>query len=143
MIKINWNTRIDRIGRKQAVRIAEMTLRWCRTNMGVNRRRKYEPTWYICRNTEDDNLGYYYPADHEIRIHWDKCPNVAELVCTCIHEWTHQLQPMHGYPYGLAYEDNPFEQEAVLNETLYAGRCWYDIRKKINNGRPNTKTKGV
>jgi hypothetical protein len=144
MPKIYWNTKIERIGRAEAVRVANMALRWCRTNMGINKRKRWQPTWSICKNVEDENLGYYCPYDNEILIHWNRCRTVGELIETCIHEWTHQLQPiLTRYDWRLPHHKNPFEQEAFRNELLYGPTCWLDINQKVNNERSNSKTKGV
>lgn len=135
MSKIYINTRVDKIGRGEAVRIANMAVRWCRRHMGINKRKKYSPVWTVCKSYEgdDDTHGEYDPEDNEIYIYWNNCNTVSEIIGTAIHEWTHQLQPvLKHYNKYKDYNSNPYELEARHNETLYTPICWNTIKQKIN-----------
>jgi hypothetical protein len=135
---IYLSTPISRLGREPTVRIANMAMRWCRTNLGVNRRKKYEPLWYIHKGYEDKVCGEYDDTDNEVHIYWDQCEDVRELIETCIHEWTHQLQPITSkyYKYPGSYSRNPYERQARYNEKKYTPILWDNIKYKVN-GRSN------
>lgn len=133
MPKININTKIERIGRSEAVRICNMAMRWCRRHLGVNKRRKYQPVWTIRRGNIEHLVGEYDAECNEILIYWDQCDNVEEIINTTIHEWTHQLQPiLANYRKYTNYQTNPYEVEARMNETLYTRECWNTIKQKVN-----------
>lgn len=138
MPKIYLSTKIDKIGRQKAVSIANMALRWCRRTLGINKRKRYAPKWYI-RKTDDIDSDFHYhgeydPLDNEIYIYWDTVDTVADLISTCIHEWTHQLQPLLSkYDYESDYDTNPYELEARQNEIKFGPDCWDYIKNKIND----------
>lgn len=133
-------TPIPKLGRAPAVRIANMTLNWCKKNLGVNKRKKYEPVWSI-RKGEENLCGEYDHEENEVLIYWDQCDDVRELISTCIHEWTHQLQPIRTkyFKYPGTYSRNPYERQARRNETKYTPIVWKEIKHKINknNGLRN------
>lgn len=135
MKQIYKSTRLTSIGRKEIVRIANMAFRWCRTNMGVNRRKKYQPAWYIRKSLDETvfDAGEYDAEDNEIFIYWNNCETVDDLIRVIVHEWTHQLQPiLTKYDWDLDYHTNPYEIEARANETVYGKQCWTAIKQKIN-----------
>jgi hypothetical protein len=132
---IELDTEIADIGRLEAVRIANFALRWCRATFGVNRRKRIQPVWYIRMAYEDDNTyGEYDATDNEIVIHWNNCETVQLLIETCIHEWTHQNQPIltkyDKYPG--SYSRNPYERQARYAEKKWLSPCWTAIQNKIN-----------
>lgn len=149
MPKIYLNTKIDKIGRQKAVSIANMALRWCRRTLGTNKRKKHLPKWYIQKSIDLDSdyhyHGEYDPVDNEIYIYWDTFDTVADLISTCIHEWTHQLQPLlTKYDPDADYESNPYELEARQNESLHGPACWDYIKNKLNSkpdGNRDLRTK--
>lgn len=126
------NDKIHKLGRKEAVRIANMAIRWCRRELGINKRKRLAPVWYVHCGAGGDN-GEYDASDNEIYIYWNNCETVEDIVATCIHEWTHQLQPIltrYGkYP---DYHTNPYEIEAKQNEKKYTAKCWEYIKLKTN-----------
>lgn len=139
---IYLKTPIEKVGRHDAVRIANMVLRWCRANMGVNNRKKFAPIWSV-RKGYDTDCGEYDAEDNEVLVYWDNCVDVRELIGTCIHEWTHQLQPIRTkyFKYPGSYSRNPYERQARYNEKKYTPVLWSDIKHKINkNGIRNKKT---
>lgn len=133
---IYLKTPIDKVGRVDAVRIANMSLRWCKTNMGVNNRKKFAPIWSV-RKGYDTDCGEYDAEENEVLIYWDNCTDVRELIATCVHEWTHQLQPIRSkyFKYPGSYSRNPYEREARRNEDKYTGTIWKLIKNKINNNK--------
>jgi hypothetical protein len=145
MPNVTLKSKIHKIGRAEAYRIASMALRWCRRKLGINKRKRTEPVWYIHKGYAHEN-GEYDASDNEIFIYWNNCDDVHEMIATCIHEWTHQLQPIltryNDYP---DYRTNPYEIEAKGNEALYTGQCWDYIKSKINKRKQyehsNRKTK--
>jgi hypothetical protein len=90
---IYLNTKIESLGRKEVVSIANICLRWCRRHMGVNNRKKYQPIWYVVKGYDSD-CGEYDATDNEVYIYYNNNLDIRELIGTCIHEWTHQLQPI-------------------------------------------------
>jgi len=131
---IYLNTPIAHLGREPAVRIANMALRWCKKTFGVNNRKKYEPIWTIHKGCGDNVCGEYDDADNEVHIYWDQCEDVKELIATCIHEWTHQLQPITTkyYKYPGSYSRNPYERQARYKEKKYTPIFWNQYKDKIN-----------
>jgi hypothetical protein len=128
---IYLNTKVESLERKHAVAIANMALRWCRKHMGINKRKKYEPIWSV-RIGWDSDCGEYDATDNEVHIYYNNCYDVRELIGTCIHEWTHQLQPIltkyDAYPG--SYSRNPYERQARRNEDKYTKPCWAHIKQK-------------
>ena len=63
---------VNELGRKEAVRIARATLKWCERTLGVNRRKKWKLKCYIRKADEDDDTcGEYDCWDNEIYIYWN------------------------------------------------------------------------
>jgi hypothetical protein len=136
---IYLSTPIKKVGRVEAVRIANFVLRWCRRELGVNKRKKYYPLWYIVKG-EEGLCGEYDHDENEVYVYWDQCDDVRELISTCIHEWTHQLQPIRTkyFKYPGTYSRNPYERAARRNEEKYTPIVWRLIKPKINkNGLRN------
>ena len=132
---IYLKSKTNELGRKEAVRIAKATLKGCERVMGVNRRKKWLVKTYIRKAMEgDDTCGEYDCWDNEIYIYWNNCETIRELVATCIHEWTHQNQPIltKYYKYPGTYSRNPYERQAKYNETKWTPICWNEIKKSIN-----------
>ena len=130
---IYLNTKVESLERKHAVAIANMALRWCRKHMGINGRKKYQPIWSVRKGWESD-CGEYDATDNEVYIFWNNCEDVEELISTCIHEWTHQNQPIltkyHKYPG--SYSRNPYERQARYAEKKWLPICWKELQSKIN-----------
>ena len=129
---IYLNTKVESLGRKDIVSIANMSLRWCRRHMGVNNRKKYQPIWYVVKGYDND-CGEYDATDNEVYIYYNNNLDIRELIGTCIHEWTHQLQPIltkyDRYPG--TYSRNPYEREARRNEDKYTKVCWSYIKQRL------------
>lgn len=125
--------------RKEAVRVGKQAERWCRDNMGLNARKKFEPTITYYKSLLDDScMGEYRYWDNEIIVYYNNNHTIKDLIQTIIHEWQHQLQPMSKYD-GLdeehGYDDNPMELEAMEAENTYYKRLWITIKPKLNKIR--------
>lgn len=132
--KIYLKTKLTTLGRGPTVRIAHMVFRWCRRNLGVNRRKKWDPVWYIRKGWSDGEMGEYDAQDNELYIYYDNIPDVRELIRTIVHEWTHQNQPIltkyHKYPG--SYSRNPYERAARYAELKWTPVVWQELKDKIN-----------
>jgi len=122
--------------RGDVLRIGRQVEKWCRTNMGINGRKKYQPVIAYYKSMEGDNdMGEYRYWDNEIIVYYNNTPNVKAFIQTIIHEWQHQLQPMTKYE-GMderhGYHNNPMEIEAMEAEQKYYKRLWKAIKPKIN-----------
>lgn len=140
---IYLSTPLKQLGRAPTVRIANMALRWCKRELGVNNRKKYQPIWTVRKADWPDLCGEYDDEANEVLIYYDSIDTVRELLATCIHEWTHQLQPIRTkyFKYPGSYSRNPYERQARYNEKKYTPVLWADIKHKINkNGVRNKKT---
>jgi hypothetical protein len=140
---IYLNTPIAHLGREPSVRIANMALRWCKREFGINNRKKYLAQWYVRKGHTPDICGEYDDTDNEVLIYWDQCEDVRELISTCIHEWTHQLQPITTkyYKYPGSYSRNPYERQARYREKKYTPILWDSIKNKVNDNKINRRTK--
>lgn len=124
--------------RGDVLRIGRQVEKWCRTNMGINNRKKYLPTiTYYKSMPEDKDMGEYRYWDNEIIVYYNNCASVGDLIKTILHEWQHQLQPMGKYEKMLdavGYEEHPFEKEAEAAESKYK-EVWMCIKPTINKIR--------
>jgi hypothetical protein len=122
--------------RGDVLRIGRKVEKWCRTNMGVNRRKKYDPVITYYKSMDGDNdMGEYRYWDNEIIVYYNNCGSVRNLIRTILHEWKHQLQPMGKYERihdEVGYENHPFEKEAEAVEEMYYKRVWLEIKPTIN-----------
>jgi hypothetical protein len=125
--------------RKEVLRIGRQIERWCRENMGVNGRKKYDPTITYYKSLPTDScMGEYRYWDNELIIYYNNCKTIKDLICTIVHEWQHQLQPMSKYEVlddEHGYDDNPLEIEAVEAELRYYKPIWIAIKPKLNKIR--------
>ena len=130
-----YTMRSELRSRRDVLRIGRQVEKWCRSNMGVNGRKKFDVaiTYYKSLD-EDDDMGEYRYWDNEIIIYYNNCGNVEHLIRTILHEWKHQLQPMSKYERMLdeyGYEEHPFEKEAEAAEEKYK-EVWMSIKPFIN-----------
>ena len=130
---VTLRTKLHEMERGPTVRIANLALRWCRDNMGVNNRKKFKPVWSILKGYDCELVGEYDDVMNEVFIYYGAIEDVKELIQTCIHEWTHQLQPITTkyFKYPGSYSRNPYERQAKYNEQKYYKECWNSIKKKI------------
>ena len=122
--------------RGDVLRIGRQVEKWCRTNMGVNRRNKYYPTITYYKSYDGDmDMGEYRYWDNEIIVYYNNCGNVSNLIRTILHEWQHQLQPMGKYERihdEVGYEEHPFEKEAEAAELKHYKQVCMAINPNIN-----------
>jgi Zn-dependent peptidase ImmA (M78 family) len=122
--------------RGDVLRIGRQVEKWCRTNMGINNRKKYQPViTYYKSYEEDTDMGEYRYWDNEIIVYYNNCKTVSNLIRTIVHEWQHQLQPMTKYEKihdEVGYEEHPFEKEAEAVEKKYYKQVWSHIKPTIN-----------
>jgi hypothetical protein len=138
MSRIYLNSPIEKLGRKEAVRIGNMVFTWCKKNMGVNNRKQYELTHYFTDWHDDKNVcGEYDDSSNEVFIYYKNLKDVREMIATIIHEWKHTLQPLRTQyqKYKGPYKGNPFEIEARRAEKLFLKPCWESIKNKVNKNR--------
>jgi hypothetical protein len=125
--------------RRDVLRIGRQVEKWCRTNMGINGRKKYDTIITYYKSLPDDvDMGEYRYWDNEIIIYYNNCRTVANLIRTILHEWQHQLQPMSKYEKihdEVGYEEHPFEKEAEAVEQKYYKQVWAHIKPTINKIR--------
>lgn len=122
--------------RREALRIGRQAEKWCRSNMGVNQRKKYDPLiTYYKSYEEDTDMGEYRYWDNEIIVYYNNTPTIKDFIRTIIHEWQHQLQPMGKYEKlhnEVGYEDHPFEIEAEAAEEQHYKQLWIEIKPFLN-----------
>lgn len=118
---------------------ANAAMKWCKKNMGLNKRKKTTPKISVrIRFKNDDKknwLGSYWANENRIIIYDSNCESLEEVVATVIHEYTHYLQSMKKYwEYFQThyYSTHPLEKEAQRNELRYTKKCLSSIRKSIN-----------
>lgn len=134
-----YTMRSELRSRRDVLRIGRQVEKWCRSNMGVNGRKKYDVLVTYYKSVDgDEDMGEYRYWDNEIIIYYNNCNTVENLIRTIVHEWQHQLQAMSKYEKihdELGYEDHPFEKEAEEAEDKYYKQIWIDIKPKINKIR--------
>lgn len=116
---------------------AIQALRWCRKNLGINRRKKLPKITVRVRfiNGDYDLYGGYYWQENKIVIYDEKNTSLKSVVGTVIHEYTHYLQSMtkyYEYFQTHYYSTHPYEKEAYRNSKIYTTRCLNSIKKSIN-----------
>ena len=138
MIHLHTSTRNWK--RREISRIVNLTMSWCRNNLGINNRKSYELNIRILKNTEsEDECGQYEAEWNEIEIYWNNMLSIKEIISTCIHEWAHSKQPIRSqyFKWKGSYHRNPFEVEARKYEKIYTPICWKEIKSKVNRNRLN------
>lgn len=130
-----YTMRSELRSRRDVLRIGRQVEKWCRSNMGINGRKKFDVAISYYKSLEDDeDMGEYRYWDNEIIIYYNNCGSVENLIRTILHEWQHQLQPMSKYDKLLdevGYNDHPFEKEAEEAEEKYKD-VWMSIKPFIN-----------
>jgi hypothetical protein len=98
--------------------LVNRAFRWCKKNMGINRRHEFEVIPSIIKGYGEDTdvFGAYCPYENIIYIYHDSVETISDLIGTTIHEYQHSLQPIKTKYYKMAlkygYWDNPLEIEA-------------------------------
>ncbi len=112
--------------------------RWCKKNLGVNRRRKHQLKVSVRitfkKSDQRDFHGSYYSNENRIIIYDLNCKTLEDVVSTVIHEYTHYLQSTKKYwEYFQThyYSTHPYERQAKRNEIKYTSECLKTIKKLI------------
>ncbi len=113
-------------------------MKWCRNNLGVNKRKKNKLKVSVRVNfkktDERDFNGSYYSNENRIIIYDLNCNSLEDVVSTVIHEYTHYLQSVKKYwEYFKThyYSTHPYERQARRNEEKYTEVCLKSIKKSI------------
>jgi hypothetical protein len=113
-------------------------LKWCRNNLGINKRKKNKLKVSVRVNfkktDERDFNGSYYSNENRIIIYDLNCNSLEDVVSTVIHEYTHYLQSVKKYwEYFKThyYSTHPYERQARRNEEKYTELCLKSIKKSI------------
>ena len=120
-------------------RYALLATRWCRENMGINKRRKDLPKVsvrinFVKEETERFISGVFYAQQNKIIVYDKNCDSIEDVVSTVIHEYTHYLQSDVKYVElykKYYYKNHPYEKEARKNEELYTHLCIKKIKPLI------------
>lgn len=113
-------------------------VKWCRNNLGINKRKKNKLKVSVRVNfkktDERDFNGSYYSHENRIIIYDLNCHSLEDVVSTVIHEYTHYLQSVKKYwEYFKThyYSTHPYERQARRNEEKYTELCLKSIKKLI------------
>jgi Zn-dependent peptidase ImmA (M78 family) len=116
---------------------AMLTLKWCKKNLGVNKRKKTPKISVRVRVMDGDHdmYGGYYWQENKIVIYANKNKTLKDVVGTVIHEYTHYLQSMtkyYEYFQTYYYSTHPLEKEAYRNQNTFTPKCLYKIKRLVN-----------
>jgi uncharacterized protein YjaZ len=133
-------TNISKLDTRTQKKIVRKTIMWCQTFFGENNRRKNELSIYVGPQPKRQLKAYgkffgcYDCIENKLSIYLDNCDNIADIIKTTIHEYTHYTQPVRSryykYDEQYGYNNNPFEVVARKNETLYKN-CWKSIKNLL------------
>ena len=132
---LRLNTNLKKLTHKEMRSIVEKTVKYCRENIGINKRRGVCSIIVKNQSIHDDDRRYgeYNPDTHTIVIFKNNCKNIKELITTTLHEYTHNLQPVRSKYYKMlkvyGYENHPMEIEAMNSEVVY-DKVWKKIKNK-------------
>lgn len=131
--KVTLATNPAKLGRAETVRISMLVFRWCKNNIGVNKRKMYDVEFAFTKG-DPYECGEYEPEDNKITIFWNSLESMEELIRTCIHEWIHYRQPIltQYFKYKGPYSKHPFEKQARKAEDEHYQACWDAIKDKVN-----------
>jgi hypothetical protein len=115
---------IKEFKRNHAIRV----MTWCKSNIGLNRRRHYLPIleWH----SSGEDCGDYDFEDNIISVYKSQHNSVLEIIHTIIHEWCHYKQSKKKYykfDEEFGYNKNPLEIQAdkIANELKF--KCRKDL----------------
>lgn len=130
------STSIKDLTKKELKEIVGLTLDYCESELGVNRRKSCTPNVVLDTNPyETVYYGEYCPNENVISIFLDEMSGLGQITSTIIHEYTHYLQPIATKYYKLlkehGYDNHPHEIEARDNERIHNRRVLHYIRTKM------------
>ena len=120
-------------------KITRLTLKWCKKNLGINKKKKKAIKLNIRIKPLKEGkyiiYGNYYSDYNSIYIYGLKEITNENVVSIIIHEYTHYLQSNKKYweyfkTYN--YSTHPYEIEARENEAKYTDICYNEIKHLIN-----------
>jgi hypothetical protein len=115
---LTQETNIEGWSYTQKRNLVNRAFRWCKKNMGVNRRHEFEVIPSIIKGygEDEDVFGAYCQYENIIYIYHDRVETISDLIGTTIHEYQHSLQPIKTKYHKMAlkhgYWNNPLEVEA-------------------------------
>lgn len=127
---------------------AKMTLRWCKRNLGINKRKRtklildFSPKYR--KKKQMIYYGTYCFYRNRILIYLNNCKSLNDIVSTIIHEYTHYLQSRTKYMLYekmYYYSHNPYERQAKRNEKKYTSRCIKDIKNHSTTSASGISTR--
>ncbi len=130
-------TSLKKMTRKQIKKICKIIIRWCVDHLGENHRIKKElrvKLDYI--EKYEGKAEYDIDEEHRIiTIYVLNAKTIKDLICDCIHEMVHDVQPVTTRYDKLYkkyyYKNHPFEKAARKMEDRFYKVCWGDIRPKV------------
>jgi uncharacterized protein YjaZ len=130
------STSIKDLSKKELKKIVGLTLDYCESELGVNRRKSRTPNVVLTTNPYDTvYYGEYCPTENVISIFLDEMSSLGQITSTIVHEYTHYLQPIATKYYKLlkehGYDNHPHEIEARDNERIHNRRVLHYIRTKM------------
>ena len=111
--------------------IGEFCLDYCLHNIGLPKRKSI-PKFSIVKGKESGTYGHYLSDEETIRVYYDECKSVGNLISTFIHEYTHHIQNLSKYDSILekvGYRNHPMEIEANENAREHKQTCLELFRK--------------
>lgn len=104
--------------------LAQRVFRWCKQNMGINRRYKQLVSISVRKNHyEPDVYGAFCSDENQVVVYYNNIKKLRVLVGTIIHEYQHSRQPVKSKYYIYAkkygYWKNPLEVDAREVEKKY------------------------
>jgi len=104
--------------------MAQRVFRWCKKNMGINRRYKLQIALSVRKNYfEPESYGAFDAELNEVILYYNNVKSLKLLITTIIHEYQHSLQPIktkyYAYSKKYGYWKNPLEIDARNAEKKY------------------------
>jgi Zn-dependent peptidase ImmA (M78 family) len=124
----------NQIDDETKVKIGELTINWCKINLGENKRKRTELKVNFSKKKKmvDKSILYgdYCFWRNKITIYLPNCEEIEDLIGTVIHEYSHYLQSrtkFFEYQKKYTYSTNPYEKEANRKEKKYTPICLNEI----------------
>lgn len=121
----------------------ELTLEWCRANLGENQSARFDVDVYYEEDLVGDMTkgcyGEYDASTCSIYIRMSKHRVWQSLANTIIHEWCHYLQNAGWYTRyqnnGYTYKEHPYEKEASYVARKLSAMCTEHVLRKMKEKR--------
>lgn len=124
MKKYIQKTSISNWSYSQKNAMAQRVFRWCKKNIGINRRYKLQVALSVRKNYfEPESYGAFDAELNEVIFYYNNVKSLKLLITTIIHEYQHSLQPIktkyYVYSKKYGYWKNPLEIDARNAEKKY------------------------